>query len=173
MPLRIFEPRYVSMVRDCLKNDTGFGVCLIRSGGEVGSVAGIYPYGTLVKIVDWDMGDDRLLLITTEGVQKFRTLNTTENEAGLLIGEISLLPEELSCPIPAEFQDLSRLLKRILTQMGSLYDTNADFNDAAWVSGRLVELFPMSTADRRMLVEMDEPVKRLHALNELLEEAVK
>jgi len=102
-----------------------------------------------------------------------RTLYTTETEAGLLIGEISLLPEELSCPIPAEFKELSRLLKRLLAQMGSLYDAGADFNDAVWVSSRLMELFPMSTADRRMMVEMDEPVKRLHALNELLENAVR
>ena len=30
LKLRIFEPRYIDMVSDCLRNDTGFGVCLIQ-----------------------------------------------------------------------------------------------------------------------------------------------
>ena len=30
LKLRIFEPRYIDMVRDCFRNDTGFGICLIQ-----------------------------------------------------------------------------------------------------------------------------------------------
>ena len=30
LKLRIFEPRYIDMVSDCLRNDTGFGVCFIQ-----------------------------------------------------------------------------------------------------------------------------------------------
>ena len=34
LPLRIFEQRYLSMVRECARSDTGFGVCLIMEGEE-------------------------------------------------------------------------------------------------------------------------------------------
>ena len=37
--LRIFEPRYVGMVRRCLAESSPFGVCLIRAGFEVGAAA--------------------------------------------------------------------------------------------------------------------------------------
>ena len=30
LKLRIFEPRYVDMVSDCFRNDSGFGICLIQ-----------------------------------------------------------------------------------------------------------------------------------------------
>ena len=39
LPLRIFEPRYLDMVSDCLKDETGIGVVLIRDGSEVGKAA--------------------------------------------------------------------------------------------------------------------------------------
>ena len=36
LPLWIFEPRYLDMVSECLRSERPFGVCLIRSGSEVG-----------------------------------------------------------------------------------------------------------------------------------------
>ena len=36
LPLRIFETRYLDMVRDCMREGHGFGVVLIRKGNEAG-----------------------------------------------------------------------------------------------------------------------------------------
>lgn len=36
LPLRIFEPRYMDMVRERMQRDAPFGICLITRGGEVG-----------------------------------------------------------------------------------------------------------------------------------------
>ncbi|MGH8415392.1 MAG: LON peptidase substrate-binding domain-containing protein, partial [Gammaproteobacteria bacterium] len=36
LPLRIFETRYLDMVSLCLKQEAGFGVCLIEQGSETG-----------------------------------------------------------------------------------------------------------------------------------------
>ena len=55
LPLRIFEPRYLDMVRECARDDRPFGVCLLLPGtGEqdhshharVGTLAGIVRYIT-------------------------------------------------------------------------------------------------------------------------------
>ena len=35
VPLQIFEQRYLDLVRECMRNDTGFGVVWIRRGSEV------------------------------------------------------------------------------------------------------------------------------------------
>ena len=40
LQLRIFEPRYLDLVRECTRHGTGFGVCLILRGQEVGGGAG-------------------------------------------------------------------------------------------------------------------------------------
>ena len=33
--LPIFEPRYLDMVRDCMRHEVGFGVVLIKEGEQV------------------------------------------------------------------------------------------------------------------------------------------
>ena len=39
--LRVFEPRYLDLVRECSRSGEGFGVCLILKGEEVGAVTAI------------------------------------------------------------------------------------------------------------------------------------
>ena len=34
--LRVFEPRYLELVKECVMTGRGFGVCLIAKGHEVG-----------------------------------------------------------------------------------------------------------------------------------------
>ena len=36
LPLRVFEPRYLDMVSDSLRNETAIGVVLIKDGRETG-----------------------------------------------------------------------------------------------------------------------------------------
>ena len=60
LPLRIFEPRYLDMVSDRMKQQSPFGVCLIRSGSEGGAPAELYRIGTLATIVDWNQLPDGL-----------------------------------------------------------------------------------------------------------------
>ena len=67
LQLRLFEPRYLDMVSNCLQTDTGFGICLIRNGQEAGVPAEFFPMGTYAKIIDWDQMPDGLLGITVRG----------------------------------------------------------------------------------------------------------
>ncbi|MBX2878969.1 MAG: LON peptidase substrate-binding domain-containing protein, partial [Granulosicoccus sp.] len=46
LPLRIFEPRYLAMIGECMKNQTGFGVVLIEDGNEAGQPATFHHTGT-------------------------------------------------------------------------------------------------------------------------------
>lgn len=169
MPLRIFEPRYLTLVSDCLKSQSGFGICLIDQGEEVGSAARPYPYGTMVEIADWDQDESGMLLIVTHGLQKFRITKTTESPGGLLLGEVKLLPFEQSAPVPAELTDMSELLRRAAKSLGSAVNySNSNYQDAMWVSSRLVELMPMSSEKRHELVAIADPVERLAAIANII-----
>ena len=44
--LRIFEPRYLDMVRRCLKESRTFGVVLILEGEEAGEVVSVAECGS-------------------------------------------------------------------------------------------------------------------------------
>ena len=55
LPLRVFEARYMDMVTRCMREQSGFGVCLIAAGQEVGEAAVPHPVGTEARIEHWDM----------------------------------------------------------------------------------------------------------------------
>lgn len=157
------------MVRDCVKHQSGFGVCLIKEGAEVGSAAIPLAFGTLVEIVDWDQDDNGLLTISALGKQKFRISDTAVAKSGLLSGDVELLPQEASAPVPQELFHLQDTMQQILEQVGPSieYETPA-LDDSLWLGSRFVELLPMSVAMRHELLSMDDPVDRLTAVNELL-----
>lgn len=71
MNLRIFEPRYKRMVKECSLQDSGFGVCLVGNDGDPKAVGNVSSIGTLVTIVDFETLSDGLLGITVAGERRF------------------------------------------------------------------------------------------------------
>src|SRR5450631_373270 len=78
LPLRVFEARYVDMVRDCMKSEAPFGVVLIKSGQEVGAPAEPESVGCMAHISQWDMVDLGVLLLRTQGGERFRIIETRQ-----------------------------------------------------------------------------------------------
>ncbi|OED36868.1 hypothetical protein AB833_26030 [Chromatiales bacterium (ex Bugula neritina AB1)] len=169
LPLRLFERRYLDMVRDCFRLQSGFGVCLLQQGNEVGNAAIPYPYGTLVKIVDWDQSADGLLNVVVCGEQKFRIRDTSVEESQLLTGEIELLPWEQPASVPEELNYLQDSMQQILRQIESsiVYD-EPKLDDALWLGSRFVELLPLPAEVKHELASLDDAVDRLKAVAQLL-----
>jgi uncharacterized protein len=68
LPLRIFEPRYVALVRHCVSADEPFGVVLIARGREVGGGDARCDVGVLCRITECiDQGADRYSLRSRTG----------------------------------------------------------------------------------------------------------
>ena len=169
MPLRIFEPRYVSMVRDCVRDDAPFGVLLIREGAETGP-ASTYDIGTLARINDWYQGSDGLLGVTAVGEQRFRVLSSQRQDDGLNVGTIELLPDEPAVPLPAEYEEMSHILGDVLDDLGRLYESlERRMDDAGWVTSRFVEILPLDLEHKQRCLEQSDPLERLQLVRELLD----
>lgn len=165
LSLRIFEPRYLSMISQCLRSESGFGVCLIRDGSEVGDAAHVYPVGTLAEIHDWHQRNDGLLGISARGVQSFNILEQEVQANQLIMAEIELRPLEVSQPLPSKFKMLSDTLARVIERLGEPYtELTAAYDDATWVSQRLTETMPIAHVQRQLLLEMTDPLERLEYL---------
>jgi len=165
LPLRLFEPRYINMVKECMKSESGFGVCLIKDGKEAGVAAEPYPMGTLVNIVDFDQGPDGLLHITAKGIQEFTLHSFKPNHENLLIGEVTLIPEGETMPMAESYRDLSQKLAIILQYV----EPNVNYPDKQldnpdWICNRLLELLPLSAPSKYELLEMQNSEARLDAL---------
>ena len=113
LPLRIFETRYIDMVRNCMRAASSFGVVLIRAGDEVGP-AETFDVGTTASIVDFHQLSDGLLGLSCCGGRRFR-INTRDVQAdGLNVAGIDWLPPEPALSIPERHAGLSQLLESVL-----------------------------------------------------------
>ncbi len=170
LPLRIFEQRYLQMVRDCASNESDFGVCLIMEGEE--AIAPVRPakIGTLAEIVDWYTLEDGLLGVSAVGAERFRVQHTERQANGLIIGQVELLAEPPHQPVPETHSVLSQVLARFMEKVGDQYPGHSaeKLDDASWVGYRLAELLPLAAIEKQQLLELDDPIRRLQDLLQIL-----
>jgi Lon protease-like protein len=171
LPLRIFEARYIDLVRRCLREDSGFGVVLIKEGEEASQgPTETCDVGTYAKIVDFSGQPDGLLGIEARGERRFRIHARRRARDGLNMAEVEWLPDEPCVPLPEEFSDLGPALDQVLGQVGEPYESlERRVDDAGWVAGRLAELLPLPPAHKQHCLELDDPVERLRYLRPLFE----
>ena len=170
LPLRIFEQRYIDMVRECSAKGSCFGICLINNSENADHPATHLRVGTTAEICDFSTLDDGLLGITARGRQRFIIQRTRMRDNGLLMAEVNLVTEPDIDDVPDEYSVLSMIAGRFMEQIGSNYPAfqPGDLQDASWVGYRLSELLPLENNERQSLLQITDPLERLQALIELL-----
>ncbi|MBA8882228.1 LON peptidase substrate-binding domain-containing protein [Dokdonella fugitiva] len=164
--LRIFERRYLDLVRDCARDGAGFGVCLILAGREAGDPAVPAAIGTLARITDFCTLPDGLLGISAEGGERFQVATTRVRDNGLVHGEVRFWPDEPGVEVPPEHSLLATILERLLDQVGGAAAKvdRARYDDASWVGFRLAEMLPLAQPEKQLLLQITDPVQRLAQL---------
>lgn len=171
LPLRIFEPRYLDMISDCLRTGSGFGICLISEGNETGGDAEVFEYGTLGDISYWQQLPDGLLGITVRGRQRFRLVSNEIRSNGLNVGQVELLPNDSVVSLPSRYMAFAEMVSDMMDEMGHPYTTlPKSFDDAGWVSNRLAELLPIALVQKQYFLQLDDPIERLDRLSAILAE---
>ena len=170
LPLKVFEQRYVEMTKRCLRDDSAFGVCLIREGKEVGDPAVPASLGCTARIVQWDLPHPNLFQMIARGDGRFRILRREVVALGLTMAEVELLPAEAE---PGAPDTLCRdILAGVIQRIGAdRFGGEPRLDDADWVSYRLAEILPLSMDLRQQLLETDTAQGRLNALKEILQVA--
>ena len=153
LPLKIFEQRYLEMTKVCLRDNLPFGVCLIREGSEVGTPAAPESVGCLATIEQWDMPSTGIFHLLARGGERFRILETSMAENGLITGAVELLAAAEPCsPDP----DCVALLTRVIEQVGAEnFPSPVRLDDGAWVAYRVAEMMSYSMAMKQHLLELD------------------
>ena len=173
LPLRIFEQRYIEMVKLAIAEDSPFGICAIREGTETGTPAVPYSVGTLVRITDWDMPEAGILHVDTQGEERFviRQIRTEPN--GLLVGSVDPVSAEPYSAVPDELRLAVEILRRIVAEYGAdKFPAPPAFDNAAWVGFRLSEVLPLKLSVKQDLLEMNDSVTRLRILTEFLKKQI-
>lgn len=167
--LRVFEPRYLDLVRECGRQGSGFGVCMIAEGAEAGAPAVPAACGTEARIEDFDTGPDGLLHLRLRGHRRFRVASTQVRGNGLVLAEVDWCEPDPVAELQPQHMLLGEVLRRILEQLEvDLAVPEQRFDEAAWVGWRLAEVLPLSLEQRQRLLEEDDPDLRLDAMFELI-----
>jgi Lon protease-like protein len=158
------------MIRDCASNDTGFGVCLIREGEEAVSPVKTTQIGTYARIVDWYTLEDGLLGVSAVGTVRFMTDSTWQNDDGLFMARVRVLPEPDDIELPEAYSVLSDVLGRFMEQVSQQYPdyTPELLQSSVWLGYRLSELLPLGGIEKQHLLELSDPIERLQNLIEIL-----
>jgi len=170
LALRIFEPRYLDMVRECARRESGFGICLILQGRETGVPTVPAAVGTIARIADFHTDGDGLLAIVVEGGARFRVARSRARSDGLLRGSVILWPPEPSQEVPVEFALLQSIAERLVETMAPHFHhvPRSAYADAGWVGCRLAELLPLDVEEQQRLLELTDPLQRLAELRDVL-----
>lgn len=166
LDLRVFERRYLDLVRECGRSGQGFGVCLILEGNEAGQPATPVAYGTEARIEDFNTGRDGLLALRVRGGRRFHVVQTRVRDNGLVVGQVQWCSEDPDDELRPEHGLLATLLQSLLEQAGADLTriSPAQMDNAAWVGWRLAELLPLSPQQRVALLQEADPHLRLDQL---------
>jgi len=171
LALRIFEPRYMDMVAQCMQNSTTFGVCLIAEGKEVGAAAVPHKFGTEAHIVDWDMSQPGVLGLTIQGGRRFRLLDHSIDAQQAISGSIQWVGEPATLVVTPTHKELLPLLQLIIADAG---ETKVPLphvlGDSSWVGYRYAELLPIPPLARQRLLELEDAELRLTIIQAYLQE---
>jgi uncharacterized protein len=165
LPLRIFEPRYLDLVRDCLRDKVGFGVVAIKEGREAGHAATPYTIGTYAEIIDWSQGADGLLNIEIEGSRRFEISSRSVLANQLSIAEVSWLAEPEALAEADKYAHLHRLLQRLYEHERTRESDLVAPECSSLLAYRLAELLPISLARRYELLTMTDDSAQLDLVN--------
>jgi len=169
LPLRIFEPRYLDMTRACLRDNTVFGVTLIRAGYEVGVPAVPCAVGCTARIMQWESPVPGQFVLEARGESVFRIQRRWTTPAGLIMARIELDEPPDPVPMPPRHAALAGLLQRLIEQLGAEHFPQPQrLDDAAWVGNRLCELLPVEPERKQKLLEESDPLVVLGQVEDLL-----
>ncbi len=179
LALRIFELRYLSMVRQCIEAESPFGVVRLLSGSELripGAEETLSEVGTMARIVDWSAPMAGLLELSCRGSARFRILSSVRLPNGLWMADVEELEGDQNVSVPAELKNAAECLGRLIESSQRMPNNRIQLSqpirldDCGWVANRWSELLPLPGAQRQSLLALDNPVIRLELIQDMLAE---
>lgn len=176
--LRIFEARYLDMIKSCLRDKTSFGIVAVLPDAKNDKLDNLplASVGTVMEILDADVTTVGIILVSCRGSNRFNIHDFSIQANGLVVGEVSDIDNDLPIPIPDDLkvvsENLQHLIKSLplqgLSEDDIPFAKPYEFNDASWVSNRWVELLDLPLIQKQRLMQIDSPIVRLELIYDAL-----
>ena len=178
--MRVFELRYLDMVRRCHGAGAPFGVVALKQGSEVRQAGApaetFHDIGTLATIQALETPQPGLLIVRCHGEQRFRLAEVERLRNGLWVAEVHRLDDDLPVSVPPDLafvgQSLARVLASLRARTGATGQDPAEdtrrLDDCGWVANRWGELLPLDPQLKQQLMALDNPLLRLELVSDTL-----
>ncbi|GLX84607.1 ATP-dependent protease [Thalassotalea loyana] len=145
--LRIFEQRYLNMVKNC--NETQ-GFVIKYQNQALGQHA---TWGSWVDIIDFNQDENGMLLITVKCKKLVNILDSFQNEELLQIGDVIEKPFWPQQEVGSEHE--------LAVTLGRLFQNNQDLEylypeivlDLSWLCARWLEILPIKFKQKDQLID--------------------
>ncbi|MEI6400559.1 MAG: LON peptidase substrate-binding domain-containing protein [Actinomycetota bacterium] len=184
LPLHVFEPRYLAMMRDCAEQyEYEFGVALIERGSEVGGGDQRTGIGTVARMVQLgELGDGRLLVVCI-GTRRIR-VNAWLPDDPYPLADVDEWPDSwdvdaAQMPSGNDFAErITRVASRVrraaalAVELGDhAGDASSEMSDDALLASyQLAALLPVGAADTYRLLAAPGPAERVTMIEEMLDD---
>lgn len=181
LALRVFEVRYLDMVRKCHQTGAPFGVVSLTQGHEVRQAGApdehFHDIGTLAVIEHLDNPQPGLITLLCRGSQRFRIIERHHLIHGLWTADVEHVDHDLTVPVPEDLQKAAAALAQVLHTLrqrdpdtpNAITPTAGQLNDCGWVANRWCELLPVPLELKQRLMELENPLVRLELVGDVLE----
>jgi len=175
VPLRVFEPRYQTLLDEVLTEDATFGSVLIERGFEVGGGDVRCDVGTRLRVLAHQRLDDGHRAILVGGTERIRVLEWLEDDPHpwALVETFGDRPGMIDDLRGEVCGRLERLLA-MASELGA--DTaDVDFDvgdDAVAASYQLAALVPVTPLDSYALLTAAGPRERMEQAAALLDDQI-
>ena len=174
LPLNIFEQRYVDMVRNCLRNNTDFGI--VSTISHDNSQWPFASIGTTVEISDVDIPSPGLFSVKCIGLKKFKITEAKLQADGLWIGEVEFFDPEPTMGVPKDLKSAQENFERLIANVKQQGLSENDFpfispyqlDDCAWLANRWAEILSLPLIQKQRLLALESPLIRLELINDIL-----
>lgn len=175
LPLKVFEPRYRQMMRDCLDRDNRFGVCMIERGSEVGGGDVRSMVGCSAAIVQAEERPNGQWMLVAMGTARLRVLEWLEDDPypRALVELWNEAEDELPA---AEISALDPVFRTVLALAAELDEWSVPLSlelggDPLVALYRMCSASPIGAFDRQRLLACPGARARSLLLHQLLTES--
>jgi Lon protease-like protein len=176
LPLRVFEPRYLELVRDCMDGAREFGVVLIDQGREVGGGDTRFDVGCVARILDIRTDGPQLGVLAV-GDRRVRVVEWLA-DAPYPVAQLADWPDPDPDPDPDISDELALTVarsRRVLAMAAEIGQARAPATvelstDPVIASHQLTAVVPIGELDRLHLLALPNAGERLRRLRALLDD---
>ena len=174
VPLNIFEPRYIEMIKDSMKTNQMIGLVQPKTSGN-NSILDLHEVGCLGKITNFRDTSDGRYMIDLNGITRFEITKEIKStkpyrvcEANYDNFELDLTPEKKKLKF-SDLESIFKDLKLLFEKKGYIINWKSlEKQDLSETINALAMASPFSLEEKQILLESKNLEARKDKISEIL-----